>query len=249
LIANPGSSCGDTAYGLVYVYPVLTPGLELPTGCEIDTLQFTDLSTASTGVLDSWSWFFGDGYTSSDQDPLHAYDTLGTFTVTLIVGTNLGCIDTISGLITINPKPVALVVPHDTLICYLDTIQLFGSGIGAFLWTPNYNIVNDTATLPLVSPDVTTTYTLTITNQFGCVDFDTVRVEVYSTVEADAGVDTTICPGGQVQLDGTGAVYFSWDPPTGLSSPNIPDPVATPVIPTPMCLLLLSVRALIQILF
>jgi gliding motility-associated-like protein len=232
LIANPGSSCGDTAYGLVYVYPILVPDLELPTGCEIDTLQFTDLSTASTGVLDSWSWFFGDGDTSSEQDPLHAYDTLGTFTVTLIVGTNLGCVDTISGIITINPKPIALVVPHDTLICYLDTIQLFGSGTGAFLWTPDYNIDNDTATLPLVSPDVTTTYTLTITNQYGCVDFDTVHVEVYSTVEADAGVDTTICPGGQVQLNGTGAVYFSWDPPTGLSSPNIPDPLATPVTPT-----------------
>ncbi len=42
-------------------------------------VQFTDLST-ETPI--SWTWDFGDGTTSTDQNPTHTYTTPGTFTVT-----------------------------------------------------------------------------------------------------------------------------------------------------------------------
>jgi len=44
------------------------------------TVQFTD---ASTGTPTAWSWTFGDGGTSSVQNPSHTYNTPGTYTVTL----------------------------------------------------------------------------------------------------------------------------------------------------------------------
>lgn len=44
------------------------------------TVEFTDLST---GDIKIWSWDFGDGYTSSEQNPTHIYETAGVFTVTL----------------------------------------------------------------------------------------------------------------------------------------------------------------------
>jgi PKD repeat protein len=43
------------------------------------TVQFYDLSTNAT----SWAWDFGDGTTSTEQDPIHTYTTGGTFTVKL----------------------------------------------------------------------------------------------------------------------------------------------------------------------
>ncbi|MFC1926726.1 PKD domain-containing protein, partial [Chloroflexota bacterium] len=43
-------------------------------------VQFTD---QSTGLIDSWDWDFGDGETSTEQDPSHIYDTVDTYTVSL----------------------------------------------------------------------------------------------------------------------------------------------------------------------
>jgi PKD repeat protein len=44
-------------------------------------VQFTDMSVNAT----SWQWQFGDGATSSEQNPAHLYTTAGRFTVKLTV--------------------------------------------------------------------------------------------------------------------------------------------------------------------
>ncbi len=227
LIVNPGSACGDTAYGIVYVYPVLEANISFPNGCTTDSLLFTDQSTATVGNINNWYWTFGDGASSFEQNPIHAYDTTGSFFVEIVIGTDLGCLDTVSGIITINEKPEAFADP-DTLICYLDTIQLIGSGIGTYQWSPPYGLSSDTLQTPLASPDVTTSYTLTVTNQWGCQDTAVVLIDVFDTLEAVAGPDTVICPGGLVQLNGSGAVYYNWTPAAGLSDPNIANPIAAP---------------------
>lgn len=46
------------------------------------TVQFTD---TSTGGPTSWLWDFGDGDTSTDQNPEHIYDTAGIYTVSLTI--------------------------------------------------------------------------------------------------------------------------------------------------------------------
>ncbi len=50
-------------------------------------VQFTDISPLT---VNSWSWDFGDGGTSTVQNPLHDYTTPGAYTVTLTVGTHYG---------------------------------------------------------------------------------------------------------------------------------------------------------------
>ena len=46
-------------------------------------VSFTDESTGSPG---SWLWDFGDGSTSTQQNPVHTYSTSGTFSVSLAIG-------------------------------------------------------------------------------------------------------------------------------------------------------------------
>ena len=58
-------------------------------------VTFTDESTDDSGVV-SWSWDFGDGNTSTDQNPVHAYDLYGTYTITLIVSDEPGLTDTLT---------------------------------------------------------------------------------------------------------------------------------------------------------
>ena len=46
------------------------------------TVNFTD---QSCGTITSWSWDFGDGSTSLQQNPSHTYTNPGTYTVSLTV--------------------------------------------------------------------------------------------------------------------------------------------------------------------
>jgi len=62
------------------------------TGAAPLNVTFTDTSTRSPT---SWSWNFGDGGTSTLQNPTHTYSTAGTYTVSLIA-TNAGGSDTIT---------------------------------------------------------------------------------------------------------------------------------------------------------
>ncbi len=49
------------------------------------TADFTDQSTDSDGTIEAWSWDFGDGSTSTVQNPSHTYAASGTYTVSLTV--------------------------------------------------------------------------------------------------------------------------------------------------------------------
>ena len=53
-----------------------------------DIIQFTDLSTDSDGDIVNWTWSFGDGNISYDQNPTHQYNNNGTYPVNLEVTDN-----------------------------------------------------------------------------------------------------------------------------------------------------------------
>ncbi|MEA3496077.1 MAG: PKD domain-containing protein, partial [Bacteroidota bacterium] len=59
------------------------------------TYEFTDKSTASTNAsIISWSWDFGDGGTSSSQNPTYSYTEEGSYDVTLTITDNFNCTKT-----------------------------------------------------------------------------------------------------------------------------------------------------------
>lgn len=45
----------------------------------------------SIGEIESWSWNFGDGTASYEQNPVHTYEQVGTYLVTLAIQTTDGC--------------------------------------------------------------------------------------------------------------------------------------------------------------
>ncbi len=70
------------------------------------TVQFTD---NSTGNPTSWLWDFGDGSTSTEQNPVHTYEKKGSYTVSLRVEEEHGCFDeeTKEDFIVISDTPIA----------------------------------------------------------------------------------------------------------------------------------------------
>jgi subtilisin-like proprotein convertase family protein/subtilisin family serine protease len=65
------------------------------------TASFTDTSTDSNGTIAARSWNFGDGSTSTGQNPTRTYATAGTYTVTLTVTDNGGATATTSKQVTV----------------------------------------------------------------------------------------------------------------------------------------------------
>src|SRR5260221_3014303 len=59
-----------------------TDSINPVTGCSPVTVHFYD---QSTGAVTTWAWTFGDGNTSTLQNPTNTYSNPGTYTVTLIV--------------------------------------------------------------------------------------------------------------------------------------------------------------------
>lgn len=64
-------------------------------GCTPHTVTFTDQSTAPSGAITQWEWNFGDGGTSTQQNPTHTYSLSGTFNVLLKVTSSSGCVQTV----------------------------------------------------------------------------------------------------------------------------------------------------------
>jgi serine protease len=69
--------------------------------CTDLSCNFTDTSTDSDGTIVAWAWTFGDGATSSAQNPSHAYAAGGTYTVGLTVTDNGGATGTASQNVTV----------------------------------------------------------------------------------------------------------------------------------------------------
>ncbi|MCK9356618.1 MAG: right-handed parallel beta-helix repeat-containing protein, partial [Dehalococcoidia bacterium] len=60
-----------------------------------ESIQFTDKSRTGCEIVE-WQWDFGDGGTSTEQNPTHSYDVEGAFTVTLTVRDACGYADTVT---------------------------------------------------------------------------------------------------------------------------------------------------------
>jgi PKD repeat protein len=68
-------------------------------------VSFTDNSTDSDGTINSWAWNFGDGKSSSQQNPAHTFTSPGIFTVTLTVTDDGGATDNTSRSVTVSVPP------------------------------------------------------------------------------------------------------------------------------------------------
>lgn len=90
LIVTSNKLCVDTTVGVAYVNPVPIAGFKYSKN-QLTEFTFTDTSSDGGGNIVSWSWDFGDGNVSSQQNPVHTYTSQTTYTVTLCVKSDRNC--------------------------------------------------------------------------------------------------------------------------------------------------------------
>jgi len=98
------------------------------------TVQFTDQSTEDP---DSWFWEFGDGATSTVQNPTHTYTEVGTYTVELTVWNDCGSDSTTAPINAICLEPVAQFTANSTSGYAPHTIQFTDNSennVNAWYW-------------------------------------------------------------------------------------------------------------------
>jgi gliding motility-associated-like protein len=232
-----GASCKDSTTAMVRVFPGFNPGFIFNGVCTNKPTQFFDTTKTKYGVVNSWSWDFGESTVTNDnstlQNPVYTYPLSGSKPVVFIVGSSKGCRDTVLKTILIQDKPPLNFTFRDTLICNGDTLQLHGIGNGNFSWTPNANMFNPNTPDPTVFPSVTTTYTAKLDDN-GCINNDTVRVRVVNFVTLVGRPDTTICLTDSVQLGVafTNALKFQWTPAANITDPTVLNAIAHPTAPS-----------------
>lgn len=132
--------------------------------------------------------------------------------------------------ITVRTIPYPIVnAGIDTVICFEDSARLNGAIVGSsFFWTPNNNLSSGSVLNPVAFPTQSQIYTLTVFDTLGCPkpSTDEVLVTVRERINAFAGNDTVVVIGQPLQLQGSGAELYEWNPPFLLDRNDISNPVA-----------------------
>ena len=103
-IQGATAGCADTAAVVVDVLPSPTAGFTVDNDAACNQLTVAFTNTSVNGI--SYAWDFGDGTTSTDQDPPpHFYGTPGSYTITLQVLNGQGCQDIATQVVNVYEPP------------------------------------------------------------------------------------------------------------------------------------------------
>ncbi|MCX8020663.1 MAG: PKD domain-containing protein, partial [Chitinophagaceae bacterium] len=182
----------------------------------------------STGSPISWQWNFGNGNTSTLQNPITTYITPGTYTVTLTVSNANGSNTlTRSNYITVHEAPAVNFSSNVTSGCFPLRVQFTdltnpGSGNTITSWFWDFGNGNtSTSANPFVIYNQTGNYTATlrVTNDKGCTKTltRTNYIQVTDGVRASfTNTQPTVCrPPATIQFtntsSGSGTLSFNWN--------------------------------------
>jgi PKD repeat protein len=213
------NNCFDTILKTVSINNKPNAHYSADTVCKGDSTQFTDLSVPNSGTISARLWDFGDGTTSTLQNPKHLYSAAGIYTVSLTIFNSLNCQDDTVGQVLVKPGPTAMFT--QTGSCMMSTTQFTDQSttatgfINAWLWD-----FSDGATSTLQNPTHvfatggTYTVTLTVTNSQGCSSHITMPVPILMRPVASFAAYSAYCPAGRVSFSDhsttSGAPIVGW---------------------------------------
>ncbi|MFN4234061.1 MAG: PKD domain-containing protein [Bacteroidia bacterium] len=211
LIALVPAGCGDTITRQVVVQPQPTPAFNAPAVCFGVAANFTDQSISNTSnPISSWNWDFGDGNTSTAQNPSNTYTSPGNYNVTLIVSNDLGCLDTLQQQITVYNVPQAdfnfTSQCDGTAIPFTDASTTPApTTINSWQWNFGNNTSTSQNPTNVFPSNGTFNVQLIVGASTGCYDTITKPVRVYANPSAGFSY-TDVCLGNVMSLTDSSSI-------------------------------------------
>ena len=187
--------------------------------CEQTKLTFKNNTTTEYGNITKWVWTFADKDTSSLENPLYTFDTIGMYKIHLKAITDKGCSDEYSTTVSILPN-TRIKLDDDKLICIGDSTDLSANITGSenfdFNWESNPLINCPDCNTVNVKPAVTTTFYLHSISQSGCENRDSIKVTVVPVAgpKLELSGDTIVCKDSRIPvtiLNFNSAFRYEWD--------------------------------------
>ncbi len=169
-----GLTCSATTVKSLTIHPLAGSSFTANTVCEGSPTSFTN-TTNPSGVI-GWSWYFYSINQAQSNLPNVAftYSAAGTYTAYLVAQTLIGCRDTVSRIITVNPNPQTSFVSDTVCLGNITTFSatsviLPGGSISANLWNfGGGQLGNGTLTAFTFTASGPHTVSLTSTSNLGC---------------------------------------------------------------------------------
>lgn len=199
LIAYNASNCSDTLNKKITVLPKPEAAFDVSDICLGDSAVFYNRSKLTGQGNPTYLWRFGDGKTSSLENPTHLYTKAGLYYVKLIVESKSGCTDSITNKIKVASQPQAAFTKTNACLnenlLFSDQSKVTGARIVSRKWdfgdgkTSTDSFAQVKYSLPGKYP-----VTLQVVSEFGCTAIATDTIEVYVMPLASFSADT-VCAG------------------------------------------------------
>lgn len=203
LTVETNKGCTNSFTTQATVYPLPLPDFSTVPVCLEEATSFVDQSGVSnnhtSNQITDWAWDFGDGNTSTAQNPFHTYQGEGFYTTTLTLTTNNGCVASTTDEITIYPLPLVDFSP--TEVCLNSLTEFTDESTVSNVYTSNqitewaWDFADgntSTAQNPVHTYGVEGIYgvSLTVTTNHDCEATDVIDVTVFPNPYADFDIDS-----------------------------------------------------------
>lgn len=171
------------------------------------------VSVNVTGGTAGYTYLWSPSGTGSTATSL----TAGVYTVTVTDAGNC----TVSGTATINqPGPFSVyLTATDSSLCNGDQAQMnVGINGGQPAYTYSWSAGLPPNAVNTVTPAVTTTYTVTVTDNNGCTAPATLTILVEPAPVIVLNANNPVCEGGVLNMSATGGTVYAWTGPSGFVS-------------------------------
>jgi gliding motility-associated-like protein len=189
------SVTGCTVTLSTLIAPTFTSANFIPASLCRNDVVLVDSSYTSGGYpITGWIWDFGDGQTSTQQNPFHSYPASGNYDVSLIATSSIGCHDTLLKTIYVMPVPDAEFtfsnICNGSFLHLTDQSTITSGSVNQWEWDFGDSASVETTHNPIHGYPIAGNYIVTLiaTGSNNCVDTISHPLDVYPSPTASFSV-------------------------------------------------------------